>query len=165
MDKEWINALKLADFNHDGKLDFHEFLTSATDKKKLATESNLQAIFDEFDMDKDGNITIDEFRMTLPDYKESAEATRRRTTLKKVNAENRKKLLRFGGTLGTSINENEDDGFGNLLKAYTSNETKIQEDAESDLEHWKRIIDRLDKNGDGKVNYEEFKEGIMTFIR
>ena len=32
------------------------------------------------------------------------------------------------------------------------------------MNRWKKIVDSLDTDGDGRVSYEEFKAGLLQFI-
>lgn len=51
-----------------------------------------------------------------------------------------------------------------LLKQYNDSEEKIKKETERDIQKWTKIINSLDKTGDGKVTFEEFKDGLMKFF-
>ena len=58
---EWDKVFRCIDTDKDGQLGFEEFLTAASDRKKLITgDKNLQQAFDMLDKDKDGKITLEE---------------------------------------------------------------------------------------------------------
>lgn len=60
--REWVTELKKADLDKDGKVDFHEFVTASISKRKLLVDKNIKAVFDTFDIDHNGKISLNEFR-------------------------------------------------------------------------------------------------------
>ena len=58
--------MRKCDLDGDGRIDYHEFITAAFDHKNLATEKNLENAFNLLDLNKDGFIDVDEFRIILP---------------------------------------------------------------------------------------------------
>ena len=54
------------DFNHDGTINFSEYLTLTMEKEKLVSEDMLKKAFQLFDIDGNGYITIDELKETIP---------------------------------------------------------------------------------------------------
>lgn len=50
----WDKILKKIDINNDGKISYEEFLTAATDRKKLLTKQHLKEAFDILDLNGDG---------------------------------------------------------------------------------------------------------------
>lgn len=59
-DDEWDQILTSMDTNGDGQVDFNEFLAATYDRKKLVSQKNIKAVFDMFDADKSGTITMNE---------------------------------------------------------------------------------------------------------
>jgi calcium-dependent protein kinase len=54
------------DFNHDGTINFSEYLTLTMEKERLINEDMLKKTFKLFDIDGNGYITIDELKETMP---------------------------------------------------------------------------------------------------
>ena len=50
------------DANGDGMVDYSEFIAAATDRRRLINENNLQMLFELFDEDGNGVISIEELR-------------------------------------------------------------------------------------------------------
>ena len=50
------------------------------------------------------------------------------------------------------------------LSKYIENEDKIAKENARDRKKWTEIINRLSKNNDGKVTYEEFRDGMMDYF-
>ncbi len=50
------------DTNHDGKIDYGEFITAAVNRAKLLNEENLRIAFNLFDADGNGVISKEEIR-------------------------------------------------------------------------------------------------------
>ena len=59
------HILNECDANMNGYLDYTEFLTAASNWKKIMTKQKLKAAFDEFDIDKNGYISIAELKEML----------------------------------------------------------------------------------------------------
>lgn len=59
------NILFECDANMNGCIDYTEFLTAASNWKKVMNKSRLKLVFDEFDLDKDGFISIFELKQML----------------------------------------------------------------------------------------------------
>lgn len=58
----WEHILHKMDNNKDGKVDYKEFLSVATDHKKVLLDKNLRMAFNVIDRDGNGKITMREFR-------------------------------------------------------------------------------------------------------
>jgi len=66
MSKEQIEKMmKSIDFDGNGFIEYEEFIRVALPKEKLFTEKNLKIAFDMFDLDKNGTISLDEFKTIL----------------------------------------------------------------------------------------------------
>ena len=70
--------MKSIDFDGNGFIEYEEFIRVALPKEKLFTEKNLRIAFDMFDLDKNGTISLDEFKTILGINK---------LKMKKVNSE------------------------------------------------------------------------------
>ena len=57
-----LQVMNQADANADGLIDYTEFLTAAFQKQVLLQEDNLERAFKIFDVDGDGQITLDELK-------------------------------------------------------------------------------------------------------
>ena len=67
--QKWMEILRCADTDGNGKIDFGEFLAAAVNHQKVVTTENLKSAFQLFDTDGNGKITIDEFKSALPSSK------------------------------------------------------------------------------------------------
>ena len=66
INKEQIETMmKSIDFDGNGFIEYEEFIRVALPKEKLFTEKNLKIAFDMFDLDKNGMISLDEFKTIL----------------------------------------------------------------------------------------------------
>ena len=59
-DLDWAAIVEHMDINNDGKVDYDEFVTAATNRVQLLTEENLRAAFRALDEQGDGIITANE---------------------------------------------------------------------------------------------------------
>ena len=55
-----------ADMKKKGKISYMDFITAATDHKKLMTKDNIAKAFNLFDLKKTGKININDFAKRLP---------------------------------------------------------------------------------------------------
>jgi Ca2+-binding EF-hand superfamily protein len=63
-----VEAKKLfekMDFNNNGTIDYSEFLITHLDPAKVINEERLKEVFNMFDIDKSGAITVDEIKKLL----------------------------------------------------------------------------------------------------
>ena len=58
---DWQSVITAMDSNNDGKIDYGEFLTAATNRVNLLSNQNLRATFSVLDANGDGRITEKEF--------------------------------------------------------------------------------------------------------
>ena len=66
INKEQIETMmKSIDFDGNGFIEYEEFIRVALPKEKLFTEKNLKIAFDMLDLDKNGKISLDEFKTIL----------------------------------------------------------------------------------------------------
>ena len=64
-DIELEEMFKETDADHNGSIDYIEFLRAASNKKKMLSERNLRAAFNFFDKDHNGSITKDEIKQVF----------------------------------------------------------------------------------------------------
>ncbi len=62
---EVMKIIKSVDFNNSGAIEYEEFIRIALPKEDLLTEINLKEAFDLFDINKTGNITVNEMKEVL----------------------------------------------------------------------------------------------------
>ena len=62
---EVLKIIKSVDFNNSGAIEYEEFIRIALPKEDLLTEKNLKEAFDLFDINKTGNITVNEMKEVL----------------------------------------------------------------------------------------------------
>ena len=63
--KQLDKMMDSIDFDGNGYIEYEEFIRVALPKSKLFTETNLKIAFDMFDLDKNGTISLDEFKTIL----------------------------------------------------------------------------------------------------
>ena len=59
------NIFDKLDFNNNGTIDYSEFLIANLDPSKIVNEERLREVFDIFDVDRSGAITVDEIKKIL----------------------------------------------------------------------------------------------------
>jgi Ca2+-binding EF-hand superfamily protein len=64
-EKEAKNIFEKLDFNNNGTIDYSEFLITHLDPSKVINEERLREVFDMFDSDQSGYITVDEIKKML----------------------------------------------------------------------------------------------------
>ena len=57
--------LKECDVNNDGLISYEEFIQAAIDHKTLLNEKNIKEVFNIFDLNGDGFITLEELKKVL----------------------------------------------------------------------------------------------------
>ena len=66
MESEQLNkVIQSIDFDGNGFIEYEEFIRVALPKERLFTEKNLKIAFDMFDLDKNGTISLNEFKEIL----------------------------------------------------------------------------------------------------
>ena len=50
------------DLDHDGKIDYGEFIQAAIDHQSILNKKNIESVFKIFDLDHDGRISISELK-------------------------------------------------------------------------------------------------------
>ena len=61
-DTDWDLVFKAIDTDDDGKIDYNEFITAASDRLKLINIKNLKSAFSLLDLNGDGQISVAEIR-------------------------------------------------------------------------------------------------------
>lgn len=64
-DPDWETVIQAIDANKDGKVDYDEFMTAASDRSNLLNTDNLKAAFRVLDVNGDGKITLDELQIVF----------------------------------------------------------------------------------------------------
>lgn len=59
--------MQACDLDGDGKIDYSEFIQAAIDHKHLLNKQNLEIAFDMFDLNHDGQISVDELKAMFAD--------------------------------------------------------------------------------------------------
>jgi len=59
---DFKSILKNCDYNHNGKIDYTEFITATTNWKKKLSKEKLESVFDLYDEDNNGKISIEEIK-------------------------------------------------------------------------------------------------------
>ena len=60
MTEEQVNEIfERIDFNHDGEINYTEFLAVTVDRRRAVTEANMTFAFHHFDIDNTGYITVE----------------------------------------------------------------------------------------------------------
>ena len=123
------------DFNNNGTIDYSEFLIANLDPSKIVNEDRLREVFDIFDVDRSGAITVDE--------------------IKKILGNGNKVSKAASGKLGESMSS---PLTRNNPHAIDSTENTV-DDAEWDL-----ILGEVDINGDGEISFDEFLDMIFRLF-
>ena len=138
--KELDEAFKKMDINHDGKISLDELLQSIKTIYPEMTEDEATKLFKEADVDKSGHI----------DYTEWIQAT---INKKKILTEN---------NLRAAFKTFDEDGDGNIsldeIKHLLGKGKKIKDKV------WNKILDEVDINKDGFVDFDEFKIMMQNFL-
>lgn len=126
--------LEVLDLNQNGAIEYSEFLIANIDPKKLIREDRLREVFDMFDVDHSGAITVDEIKQILGGAMGKAEK-------QPVNPQQ----------LTIKTQEMPRGGIepqANLI----------------DDDEWNEILGEVDANGDGEISFEEFVEMIFKLF-
>ena len=59
---DWFSYFSAMDINRTGKINFSEFTTAAFSRARMLSSSNINAVFDVFDVDGDGVVSVDDLR-------------------------------------------------------------------------------------------------------
>ena len=62
---DWNEIVRILDTDKDGKIDFGEFLTQATNSGKLINAENLKIAFNILDKNKDGELSLEEIKFAF----------------------------------------------------------------------------------------------------
>ena len=69
MTKEEIDAIvKEIDYTEDGLINYTEFLAATINQEKFLTEDRLQAIFNSFDLEGDGHISVENLKVAFSKF-------------------------------------------------------------------------------------------------
>lgn len=142
-------VFKQIDLDGDGSVDFHEFCVAAVDHKKFLSKQNLQIVFNTLDKDHSGQIDLDEFKNQLPS-----------------NFKQGKNYLETGrNSAFRKAKENLNDNRSNSgsVRSYFK-DTKLQGEEDRVDQKWHEIIKSVDKDGDGKIDFDEFQSAITLFL-
>ena len=60
-DFDWDLIIEECDYNHDGVIDFQEFMCACIDRQVMSKEDDLKIAFRLLDTNKDGVISLDDF--------------------------------------------------------------------------------------------------------
>ena len=64
---QFQHIMQQVDLDGDGRIDYAEFIQAAIDHKHLLNKQNLEIAFDMFDLNHDGQISIDELKAMFSD--------------------------------------------------------------------------------------------------
>jgi len=59
---DWASYYKAMDVNRTGKINFSEFTTAALSRAMMLSQKNLNTVFDVFDVDQDGLVSVEDLR-------------------------------------------------------------------------------------------------------
>jgi calcium-dependent protein kinase len=138
--EELDKAFKKIDINHDGMISLEELLKGAQEVFPEMTEEEVRELFKRADTNNSGDIK----------YTEWIQAT--------IN----KKALLTEKNLKSAFKAFDEDGNGLIsadeIKKFLGQGRNIEEHV------WKEILAEVDENGDGEIDYKEFKSMMKKFI-
>jgi calcium-dependent protein kinase len=136
--KELENAFMILDSNGDGRLSIHE-LRNGFSNISLSTVVDINEIIKKCDLDINGMINYSEFITATMDWGKVLTQERLDIVFKVVDSD-------MSGTIGLE----------DIKKFLGSNEKE---------EVYEKILKDADDNGDGVIDYEEFKKIMMEIVK
>ena len=136
--QQFIDTFKLIDENSDGVLTLEEIQNGIKNCKLNfnMNEEEIEKLFNDMDIDKNGLVNYTEFLSALMDYEKNIKKEHLIECFRKYDADDSGKI---------DFNE-----FCKILRPQNDNEKK----------ELKELYNRFDKDGDGEIDIEEFIEGF-----
>ena len=136
--QQFIDTFKLIDENSDGVLTLEEIQNGIKNCKLNfnLNEEEIEKLFNDMDIDKNGLVNYTEFLSALMDYEKNIKKEHLIECFRKYDADDSGKI---------DFNE-----FCKILRPQNDNEKK----------ELKELYNRFDKDGDGEIDIEEFIEGF-----
>jgi len=135
-----METFKALDKNHDGILTKEELREGLKGNEKLMNEADLEQLFTNLDDNKSGGI----------DYSEFVAAS-----LNREVAFSDEKI-----TACFRLFDRDRSGKISILEF----KNKFQKSGGINDQHWMEIMKEADKNGDGEIDFEEFKELLKKMV-
>ena len=151
--KFWVQVQKeflLLDANEDGRIsidEFELFLRSIKDNLKM-TNSEIKDLVDTFDKNGDGVIDVKEFQNLITSGK-------KRNVIKNV-------LIHRHG-IREAFENYDRDGNGVITRDEFRKVVEDKYEAILGSDEIDKMMSRVDKNDDGKIDYEEFFKAFRYF--
>ena len=136
-----INHFKAMDENNDGFLDKKELKDGFEKIGKLYNDKEIDKLFEEIDLDGNGKISYSEFLAAAINKEELLSDERIEKVFKMVDKDKNGKL---------SIEEIED---------------VFKHNKDFDKYEWTELINEVDLNGDGEIDFKEFKILLLKLIK
>lgn len=138
--RELSKIFKSFDINNDGVLSMKEvqegFKVLQSNKSVRLGHNELEAIFNNMDLDRNGMINYNEFISAMIDYKSSIKTAQVYEAFRAFDTDNNGKL------------------------SYNELAAVIRPQTEEDIAYLKDLFTKFDLNGDGEIDFDEFINGL-----
>ena len=68
---DWDDFFEAIDANHDGIIDYQEFITASINRANVINKKNIDNVFSIFDKDGDGEITFEDLKAVAEELNET----------------------------------------------------------------------------------------------
>lgn len=170
------------DINKDGRIDLCELGAMMRRTGRIRTRKELKELLREYDNDDDGSVDWDEFlgmmiKQKKPETVQEEDGTKEQQNAQQTSSRRLKKGNSVESEEGSG--DEEDDRFDELVTYAFSNFDKdgngyiTKKEIKQTLKGYglrgsskeaKAMLKAADKDGDGKIDFEEFKEYYATYM-
>lgn len=138
----------LFDRNHDGKISSEEFSLAIRDTNPATTEEDIKSMMEELDTNRDGSIDMNEFA----DFFDQKNKKKKEWEGEEEDAD--ESLMEAFKTYDL-----DGDGFISVQELHT---VMMRLQINCSVEDCAKMIEGVDSDGNGKVDFQEFKNMMVT---